>query len=431
MTRKKIVIVGCGAAGMAAAIGAAEQGAEVLVVEKNEKAGKKIYITGKGRCNLTNACEAEHFFEKIISNPRFFYSAFYGLTNRDVMDFMAKNGCPVKTERGNRVFPVSDHASDVTKALNQRMRELGVRISFHTEAVRPLLSDGRVSGLLVRKTEEDSSGKKTRSSGGDPYEIPADAVILAAGGLSYPSTGSTGDGIRMARDLGHRITELLPALVPFETEEDTSLMMGLSLRNIEVRVLDGKKEIFREFGEMLFTHFGVSGPVILSASSYAAKRLRKHPLTLEINLKPALTPEQLDARILRDFSEEKNRDFSNSLGHLFPSTLIPEIVRRSGIKPDKKVNEVTKEERRNLVCLTQHLTYTVRATRGFGEAIITQGGVSCREINPSTMESRRIPGLYFAGEMIDMDAETGGFNLQIAWSTGHLAGTSAGEREEK
>jgi predicted Rossmann fold flavoprotein len=419
MSGKQIVIAGCGAAGMAAAIAAAEQGARVTVIEKNEKAGKKIYITGKGRCNLTNAAGRDSFLEKIVTNPRFFYSAFSGFNNQDMMGFMEKSGFPVKIERGNRVFPVSDHASDVTRALTLRMQKLGVRVLLETEAVRPEITDGRIAGLLVR-------GRK----GKEEREIPADALILATGGLSYPSTGSTGDGFRMAREAGHRVTELLPALVPLETEEDTSPMMGLSLKNVEVRMLDGKKEVYRGFGEMLFTHFGVSGPLILSASSFAAKRLRKHSLRLSIDLKPALTEEELDARILRDFDGEKNRDFANSLGHLLPAALIPEIVRRSNIPADRKVNAVTRAERRNLAALMKHVTYTVRASRGFGEAIITQGGVNCREINPSTMESKLVRGLYFAGEMIDLDAETGGFNLQIAWSTGHLAGMSAAAPEE-
>lgn len=408
---RKIIVVGGGAAGMAAAIAAASCGGRVKLYEKNEKLGKKIYITGKGRCNVTNDCDMEQLFESVVTNSRFLYSAFYGFTNHDAMDFLKKAGCPLKTERGGRVFPVSDKASDVTQALSRRLRELGVEI-FLREGVESLwMEGGTVKGVILEH------GKKMAE---------ADAVIVATGGLSYPTTGSTGDGYRFAAEVGHGVTEVSPALVPFETAEDAvKELQGLALKNVEVTVSDGKKEIYRDFGEMLFTHFGVSGPVLLSASSYAAKRLQKKRLTLAIDLKPALSAEQLDVRILRDFEEAKNRQFKNALGQLFPAKLIPVMIERSGISPEKKVNEITREERKRLCEETKHFTLTLTGLRGFNEAIITQGGVQVKEVNPSTMESKKVGGLYFAGEVLDLDAVTGGFNLQIAWSTGVLAGRSA------
>ena len=419
---KKIIVIGGGAAGMAAAIAAAENGCAVTIYEKNEKLGKKIYITGKGRCNVTNDCDMEGLFDSVVTNSRFLYSAFYGFTNQDMKDFLEANGCHVKVERGNRVFPVSDRASDVTSALARRLRELHVKVELN-QGVRELwLEDGVLKGVILAQSGNER-GKK------DSY-IAADAVIVATGGLSYPTTGSTGDGYRFAEAAGHKVTELSPALVPFETEEDVKELQGLSLRNVEAAVLNGKKEVYREFGEMLFTHYGVSGPVLLSASSYAAKKLKKGPLTLVIDLKPALSMEQLDARILRDFEAEKNKQFKNALNHLYPSKLIPVIIRRSGIEPDKQVNAVTKEERRRLAEVTKHFTLTLTGLRGFNEAIITQGGVTVKEVNPSTMESKKLSGLYFAGEVLDLDAVTGGYNLQIAWSTGVLAGRSAAENHE-
>lgn len=419
---KKIIVIGGGAAGMAAAIAAAENGCAVTIYEKNEKLGKKIYITGKGRCNVTNDCDMEGLFDSVVTNSRFLYSAFYGFTNQDMKDFLEANGCHVKVERGNRVFPVSDRASDVTSALARRLRELHVKVELN-QGVRELwLEDGVLKGVILAQSGNER-GKK------ESY-IAADAVIVATGGLSYPTTGSTGDGYRFAEAAGHKVTELSPALVPFETEEDVKELQGLSLRNVEAAVLNGKKEVYREFGEMLFTHYGVSGPVLLSASSYAAKKLKKGPLTLVIDLKPALSMEQLDARILRDFEAEKNKQFKNALNHLYPSKLIPVIIRRSGIEPDKQVNAVTREERRRLAEVTKHFTLTLTGLRGFNEAIITQGGVTVKEVNPSTMESKKLPGLYFAGEVLDLDAVTGGYNLQIAWSTGVLAGRSAAENHE-
>jgi hypothetical protein len=405
-----VLIIGGGAAGMMAGIAAAEAGHKVQIFEKNEKLGKKIFITGKGRCNLTNACDVEELFQNVVHNAKFLYSAFYGFTNDDMMAFAEANGCPVKTERGNRVFPVSDRSSDVIGALTSRLRKLKVDVHLNEEVADIQLTDGAVSGLILKK------GNRV---------IPADAVIVAAGGLSYPSTGSTGDGYRFAKKAGHKITELSPALVPFMVEEPVVReLMGLSLRNISAKILKGNKVLYEEFGEMLFTHFGVSGPVLLSASSYVAAQLRKEPLTLSIDLKPALTEEQLDARILRDFEEVKNKQFKNSLDQLLPSKMIPVIIDRSGIAPEKKVNEITREERHRIVTAIKDFKLTLTGLRGYNEAIITQGGVSVREVNPSTMESKLVKGLYFAGEVLDLDAVTGGYNLQIAWSTGHLAGSS-------
>lgn len=412
---KKIVVIGGGAAGMAAAIAAAEGGSIVTIYEKNEKLGKKIYITGKGRCNVTNDCDMEGLFDSVVTNSRFLYSAFYGFTNQDIKDLLEKNGCRLKVERGNRVFPISDRASDVTAALSRKLRELHVKIELNQSVKDLWIEDGILKGIVLSK------------NGGKDCKINSDAVIIATGGLSYPSTGSTGDGYLFAKEAGHKITELSPALVPFETEEDVKELQGLSLKNIKVSVTDGKKEIYSEFGEMLFTHYGVSGPVLLSASSYAAKKLKKGSLNLFIDLKPVLSMEQLDARILRDFEAEKNKQFKNALNHLYPSKLIQVMIRRSGIDPDKKVNVVTKEERRRLAEETKNFALTLRGLRGFNEAIVTQGGVNVKEVNPSTMESKKLTGLYFAGEVLDLDAVTGGYNLQIAWSTGMLAGRSAAE----
>lgn len=405
-----VLVIGGGAAGMMAALAAARSGHRVRLYEKNEKLGKKLYITGKGRCNLTNACDTEDLFGNVVHNPKFLYSAFYSFTNLDMMDLMEKSGCPVKTERGCRVFPVSDRASDVTGALAGCLKKAGVDIFLKEEVLDLDIRDGRAAGIRLKK-------------GGRLVE--ADAVIVATGGLSYPSTGSTGDGYRMAEAAGHRITELSPALVPFETEEPVAAQLqGLSLRNIRAVIRKGNKVLYEEFGEMLFTHYGVSGPVLLSASSYVTKKIREGGLVLSVDLKPALSEEQLDARILRDFGEVKNRQFKNALAHLLPAKLIPVIVEQSGIPPEKKVNEITREERRGIVSQVKDFRLTLKGLRDYKEAIITQGGVCVGEINPSTMESKLVKGLYFAGEVLDVDGVTGGYNLQIAWSTGHLAGMS-------
>ena len=413
---KDVIVIGAGAAGMMAAYAAAMSGKSVILLEKNEKAGKKIFITGKGRCNVTNACDVEDLFANVISNPKFLYSAFYGFDNRAVMDFFEKAGCHLKIERGERVFPTSDHSSDVIAALLRELKKLGVNIRYDSEVAKLLVSNKKdlseVEGVVLT----------------DGEKILASKVIVATGGLSYELTGSTGDGFDFAKEVGHSVTKLLPSLVPFNTEEKwCAEVMGLALKNVELKLFDDRREYYRGFGEMLFTHFGVSGPLVLTASCYYAKYLYGKEAKISIDLKPALSEEQLDKRILRDFDENKNKQFANALGGLFPSKLIPVMVRLSGIPSDKKVNEITKEERKIFVNLIKNLPLTVTGTRSFREAIITQGGVSVKEINPSTMESKKVKGLFFAGEVLDLDAVTGGFNLQIAWSTGYLAGVSAAE----
>ncbi len=414
---KHVIVIGGGAAGMMAAVAAAEEGAKVSLLEQNEKTGKKIFITGKGRCNLTNACEQESFFENIVSNGKFLYSAFSKMDNYAVMKFFEDAGCPLKKERGERIFPVSDHSSDVISALNRQMEEKGVKVYLRT----------RVKEILMNQDEETPSKKCiTGVTLFDGRKISADAVIIATGGKSYASTGSTGDGYQFAESAGHTVKEMKPALVPFTVKEDWCMkLQGLSLKNAAATLKYEKKMIYEGFGEMLFTHFGVSGPMILSASSYYGKKYFGMPVTLSIDLKPALTKEQLDKRLLKDFGENKNRQFKNALDGLFPSKLIPVMIELSGIIPEKRVNEITKEERAGLVECIKNLTLTVTGTRDFQEAIITQGGVHVKEINPSTMESRLVKGLFFAGEVLDVDALTGGFNLQAAWSTGYLAGISA------
>lgn len=406
---KNVVITGGGPAGMMAAITAARRGFKVTLVEKNEKLGKKLFITGKGRCNITNAGDTEDLFNSIVTNRKFMFSSFNGFSNYDTLGFFDELGLQIKIERGNRVFPESDHSSDVIGALNRELKRLSVDVRLNTEVKDIIVNGGKATGVVVK-----SSGKEST--------IQADNVIVATGGNSYQSTGSTGDGYRFARKLGHSVTPILPALVPFNVAEDwESDLQGLSLKNVSIVVLDGKQEIYSDFGEMLFTHFGVSGPLILSASSFAARRIKEHPLKLIIDLKPALSQEQLDERILRDFDEEKNKAFKNSLDKLLPKKMIPVIVRLSDIDGNKKVNEITKQERQRLVSLIKGLELTLTGLRGFNEAIITQGGINVREINPTTMESKLVKNLYFAGEVLDVDALTGGFNLQVAWSTGYAA----------
>lgn len=416
---KNVVIIGAGAAGMMAAIAAADKGARVTLLEQNEKTGKKVFITGKGRCNITNACDSEAFFDNVISNGKFLYSAFYQMDNQAVIRFFEDAGCKCKEERGERIFPVSDHSSDVIAALNRQMARRNVEVRLHT----------RVKELL---TEAEESGTKVIGVVlADGSKLQADRVIIATGGKSYEATGSTGDGYRFAQELGHTIKEIKPALVPFTVKESWCMeMQGLALKNVSVLLQSGKKKIYEGFGEMLFTHFGVSGPLILSASSHYVKKYAGQEVSLSIDLKPALTREQLDKRILRDFEENKNKQFKNSIDGLLPSKMIPVIIKLSGISPEKKVNEITKEERVALVDLLKNLTMQVTGTRDFKEAIITQGGVHVKEVNPSTMESKLVKNLYFAGEVLDLDAVTGGFNLQIAWSTGYLAGISAAEEEQ-
>ena len=410
----KVAVVGGGAAGMMAAVFAARNENEVYLYEKNEKLGKKLFITGKGRCNLTNTADMEELFAAVVSNPKFLYSSFYSFTNEQTIAFFEELGVKTKVERGGRVFPVSDHSSDVIRGLERELNRLGVHIVLNTEVKELLAVNGSVRGLLL------ASGKRT----------DADAVIVAAGGLSYPSTGSSGDGYRMAESCGHKITPLSPALVPMEVKEwYAKELMGLSLRNIGITITDGSKKLYQDFGEMLFTHYGVSGPVILSASSITGSRLKEKELTLHIALKPALTKEQLDKRVLREFESNHNRQFKNAVAGLFPAKLLPVMVDLSGIPEEKRVNEITKEERKKFTDLIKDFTMTLTGLRSYSEAIITRGGISVKEIDPGTMESKLIKGLFFAGEVLDLDAVTGGFNLQIAWSTGFLAGAHAGQTQ--
>ena len=405
----KILIVGGGAAGMMASVFAARNGHEVHIFEKNEKTGKKLYITGKGRCNLTNACDMDTLFTSVCTNEKFLYSAFYGFTNQDAMNFFEEAGVKLKTERGNRVFPMSDRSGDILDALRRQMKKSGVQVQLNTEVSDILTKDGQASGICLS----------------DDRTIMGDAVIVATGGLSYASTGSTGDGYHFAEQLGHKVSPCQPSLVPFNIREAfVKELQGLSLKNVEIHIRSGKKELYREFGEMLFTHFGVSGPLILTASSYVGKLAAKQELSLTLDLKPALTVEQLDQRILRDFEENKNKAFKNAVSGLFPAKLTPVMIFLSGIDPDKKVHEISREERKHFANLVKNLEMTITGLRGFEEAIITRGGVSVKEINPSTMESRLVSGLYFIGEVLDLDAVTGGFNLQIAWSTAYAAGNA-------
>lgn len=413
MTMSRVIVIGGGPAGAFAAIAAAECGHTVTLLEKNEKLGKKLFITGKGRCNVTNACDMEEVLESVMRNRKFLYSAFYSYDNYQVMGFFEEQEVPLKIERGNRVFPVSDHSSDIISALQRKLRQQKVDVRLHTQVLDLVIRDGAVAGVYAR------------TQSGNMQTLEADAVVIATGGCSYTSTGSTGDGYRFAKSSGHEVTPRSPSLVPFAVKEDyVRELMGLSLRNVRVSIRQKGKLLYEEFGEMLFTHFGVSGPLMLSASSVVNDAIQKSELELMVDLKPALDEEQLDRRILRDLTEAQNKQLINAVSRLYPAKLVPVIVRLSSIAPDRKANSITKEERKRLVELTKGFPVTLVALRGFEEAIITKGGVSVRDVNPSTMESRKVPGLYFAGEVLDVDALTGGFNLQIAWSTGHLAGSS-------
>lgn len=412
---KRIVVIGGGAAGMMAAIAAADSGCKVTLIEKNEKLGKKLFITGKGRCNVTNAAEMDTLFANVCSNRKFLYSAFYDFDNRNVMELIEQAGCPLKVERGERVFPVSDHSSDIIGALRRELNRREVEILLNTVVKDLIVSDNSVTGVVLER------GKK----------LVCDAVIVCTGGISYPSTGSTGDGYRFAESSGHQVVTPTPSLVPLETKEDWCRdLMGLSLKNVSLTMTLSKRQVYEGFGEMLFTHFGVSGPLVLSASTYYREGA---DCLLTIDLKPALSEEQLDKRLLREFDANQKKQFKNTLTELFPSRLIPVMIELSGIAPETKVCEITKAKRADFVKVIKHLELTVTGTRGFAEAIITRGGVSVKDVNPSTMESKRVKNLYFAGEVLDLDAMTGGYNLQIAWSTGHLAGKSAAEsvKEER
>ena len=397
---------------MMAAYSAAMNGHEVTLIERNEKLGKKIYITGKGRCNLTNNCPIDEFYGHVVRNPKFLYSAFGAWDNTDMIRLLNEAGCTTKVERGDRVFPVSDHASSVTRALTDELKRLGVKIRLNTYVSRVSTDDGCVNGVMCFAKES------TRGTTGSEEHIPADAVILCCGGMSYPTTGSDGNGYKLAEDLGHTIIAPRPSLVSLKCSDSwIRQVQGLSLKNVSFSLKRGKKTIFKEMGEMLFTADGISGPLVLTASSiYELQDLGS------IDLKPALDSETLDRRLIRDFEESSNKNFANSLDGLLPKSLIPVIVNLSGIDPYKKVHQVTGAERGRLKDLIKNLSVDINGTGGFDEAVVTRGGVKVKEINPSTMESKLIRGLYFAGEMIDVDAHTGGFNLQIAWSTGYLAG---------
>ncbi len=405
-----VIVIGGGAAGLMAAGTAASMGAKTLLLEKNEKPGKKLFITGKGRCNVTNAAPISDFMEQIPANNRFLYSAFSVFNNEDMRSFLHRAGVPTKVERGGRVFPESDKSSDVLRALSDYA---GASLRLKTKVTALIIENGRVCGVKT------ADGKR----------ISAKAVIVATGGLSYPQTGSDGDGYRFAEGAGHTIVPPKASLVPLETKENWAKeLMGLSLKNVSLSAFDQKNSIiYEENGEMLFTHFGISGPMVLSASAHM-RDFANNRYRVEIDLKPALDEEKLDARILRDFSDTKNKDFINSLDKLLPQKLIPVIVELSGIDPRKKVNEITRAERLSFVSLLKHLPLTVTKPRPIAEAIITAGGISTKEIAPKTMESKLVSGLYFAGEVIDVDAYTGGYNLQIAFSTGYLAGQSAAEK---
>lgn len=413
----KLLIVGGGAAGMLASIFAAEQGMEVHLFEQNEKLGKKLFITGKGRCNFTNACATEELFEAFLTNARFLYSAVYGFTNYDVIDFFENLGVKTKMERGGRMFPLSDHSSDIILSMERKMKELGVKIHLKSKVKRILTAKDDAEQVMAAGLELENNTK-----------IRGDKILIATGGMSYQTTGSTGDGYRMAKEMGLKVTELMPSLVPMVTaEEYIPRMQGLSLKNVSLSIYDEKKCVYEDFGEMMFTHFGITGPLVLSASAKVGKLLKKKYLSAKIDLKPALTVEQLDARLLREFEAGKNKQFKNVIDSMFPAKMIPVILEVGGIHPHKQVNTVTKEERQAFIQKVKAFPFTVTGLRGFQEAIITKGGVDVKEINPKTMESKKVKNLYFSGEVLDLDAVTGGYNLQIAWSTAHAAAMSASE----
>ncbi len=425
--RKRIVVVGAGAAGMMAALGAAKCGAEVVVLEKNPRPGRKIGISGKGRCNLTNAEEMSEWPARIVSNPRFMYSALAGFSNRDMMELIESAGVPLKVERGGRVFPVSDSARDIIDALVGLVKEAGVTMR---------------TGITVRSIERSSGAKGSPAFlvKSDHESCEADAVILATGGMSYSKTGSTGDGYRLAAELGHTIVEPRPALIPFTVKEEwVAALQGLSLRNVELCFREESgKTLWEGFGEMLFTHFGVSGPLVLSASSFLQRWARTKHTTLEeanvrgtIDLKPALTEEKLDLRLQREVEEHRYRQMDHIMTELVPERLAPCVLLQAGISPERKASELSRKERRELVNALKKLTFTVSGTRPIEEAIVTAGGVNVKEIEPGTMQSRKCPGLYFAGELMDVDAVTGGYNLQISFSTGWAAGRSAARTDDQ
>ncbi|MDY6328250.1 MAG: NAD(P)/FAD-dependent oxidoreductase [Lachnospiraceae bacterium] len=410
MADRKVIVIGAGAAGMMAAYSSALCGNKVTVFERNEKAGKKLFITGKGRCNITNDSDVETILNNIITNRKFMYSAIYSFSNEDVKAFFEENGLHLKVERGNRIFPVSDKSSDVINTLKKALRNENVEIEYNTFVKDLIVEDNTVKGVVLEE------GRK----------VYADKVIMATGGMSYPVTGSDGKGFDILRKYGHTITDLSPALVPMNVKEEFAKeLQGLSLKNVTIaffRKEGDKKPVYEEFGEMLFTHFGISGPIVLSGSSVVGKYLKEGNLIAKIDLKPALSKEQLDDRILREFTNGINKDIVNVMDNLLPKKLIPVMLDYCEIEPHKKVNSISKEERNRMVEAFKGLKLTVTSLRGFNEAIITQGGVKVKEVDPGTMESKIISNLYLAGEMLDVDALTGGYNLQIAWSTGRLAG---------
>ena len=415
----KVLIIGGGAAGMMAGVFAARNHHEVHILEKNEKLGKKVFITGKGRCNVANACDTEELFPAVMSNPKFLYSGFYSFGPQDVMNFFEEAGVPLKVERGNRVFPQSDHSSDIIRALERELKKAGAKVHLYT-AVKEVVKE--------QITDPETGTEKEKITGvilTDGTFMEGDAVIVATGGFSYQSTGSTGDGYRFAKELGLKVTDISPSLVPLKTKEDyIPKLQGLSLKNTGLTIKNGKKVLYEDFGEMMFTHFGVTGPMILSASAHIGAKLAKAPngeLSAYLDLKPALTREQLDARILREFEAGQNKQFKNVIGVLFPSSLTPVMLELGGIPAEKKIHDISREERQHFIDLIKAFPFTITGMGEFKEAIITKGGVSVKEINPGTMEAKKISGLYFAGEVLDLDAVTGGYNLQIAWSTAYLA----------
>lgn len=413
----RVIVIGGGPAGMMSAITSAEQGNQVILIEKMSSLGRKLLITGKGRCNITSSLDMDEFIKNTPGNGRFLYSCYQAFTNQDIIRFLKDQGLEVKEERGNRIFPVTDKSMDVLKAFTKKIKELNINIEYNAKVDKLLVKESKIIGVMINN--------KT---------IKADKVILATGGKSYPLTGSTGDGYELAEQVGHTITKIRPSLVPLETYNKSMCqeMQGLSLRNVKIQIKDieKNKSIYEDFGEMIFTHFGISGPTILSGSAHLVRckdverKLLDKKIVLKIDFKPALTEEKLEARIIRDFDAQKNRQFKNSLDELLPQKLIPIIVEKSKINSNKKVNEITKEERRNLVKLLKDFEIEIKGFRPIDEAIITSGGVSTKEIAPKTMESKIVKGLYFAGEIIDVDSYTGGFNLQIAYSTGYVAGIS-------
>lgn len=405
---KKVIVIGGGPAGMMAAGQAALRGNTVTLIEKMNRVGRKLYITGKGRCNVTNASDPEGLIANTPGNPYFLYSAFYTFTSDSTMEFFEQQGVPVKVERGNRVFPKSEKSNDIVRAMENFVKKSGGKIMYETEVSDIIIENNCVKGVKLK----------------NGTILDCDSIVIATGGLSYPMTGSTGDGYKFAKKVGHTVTKCYPSLVPLKASEKwISDLMGLSLKNISIKVTIDNKEVYSDFGEMMFTHFGVTGPVILSASRYINDRLDEKPV-IHIDLKPALSDKELDNRLLKDFHKYVNKDFKNALDDLLPQKLIPVIIKLSAIDENKKVNSITKEERTRLLELIKNLTINITDTNGYNEAVVTRGGISVDEIDPSTMESKIVSGLYFAGEVIDVDSFTGGFNLQIAFSTGYLAGTN-------